>query len=141
MFMTVFMSNKKQSHMKKLLSIICVAVITLTAASCKKETVVAPGAQTVFTTANNWVTTDGGRTWTVDVPMPEIDGYFDEKGAVLVYNDLGSGEYELLPRVFSGITFSPTYTGGHVYIDAQSSDGTSIINKPGTLNLKIVLVD
>ncbi|MET3978672.1 hypothetical protein ABIB39_001238 [Mucilaginibacter sp. UYP27] len=135
------MIKKQKSHMKKLLSILCVAVITLTAASCKKETVVAPGAQTVFTKANNWVTTDGGNSYTADVAMPEIDSYFDAHGAVLVYNDLGNGEYELLPNVFEGITFRPTYTGGHVFIYAQSSDGTGTITKPGTLNLKIVLVD
>ncbi|MFD0766054.1 hypothetical protein ACFQZI_14420 [Mucilaginibacter lutimaris] len=127
--------------MKKLLSIICLFTVVLTAASCKKETIVGPGAQTVFTKANNWVTTDGGRTYTADVAMPEIDSYFDNNGAVLVYNDLGSGEYEQLPSVFEGVTYRFTYTGGHVYIDAQSSDGTGTITVPPTLNLKIVLVD
>ncbi len=126
--------------MKKLLSIICVAVITLTAASCKKETVVAPGAQTVFAKANNWTTTDGGRTYTADVAMPEIGDYFDNKGAVLVYID-ANNEYEQLPDVYDGITYRFTYTGGHVFIDAQNSDGKGTITVPSTINLKIVLID
>ncbi|MBD1387520.1 hypothetical protein IDJ75_19705 [Mucilaginibacter rigui] len=127
--------------MKKLLSILCVAVITLTAASCKKETIVAPGAQTFFPKATNWTTTDGGFTYSADVSMPEIDSYFDNNGAVLVYNDLGNGEYEALPSVYGGISYRFTYTGGHVYLDAQNSDGNSITPKPPTLNLKVVLVD
>jgi hypothetical protein len=39
-----FMAKKQITFMKKLLSILCVSIIALTAASCKKETVVAPGA-------------------------------------------------------------------------------------------------
>ncbi|MES2063161.1 MAG: hypothetical protein V4456_14640 [Bacteroidota bacterium] len=127
--------------MKKLLSILCVSIIVLTAASCKKETVVAPGAQTIFTKTTNWTSSDGGRTYTSDVSVPEIDDYFDAHGAVLVYNDLGNGEYEQLPSVFEGITYRFTYTGGHVYIDAQNSDGTGTITIPPRLSLKIVLVD
>ncbi|MCO5937089.1 hypothetical protein NAF17_16205 [Mucilaginibacter sp. RB4R14] len=126
--------------MKKLLSILCVAVITLTAASCKKETVVTPGTQTIFTKATNWKTTDGGRTYTADVSVPEIDDHFDSNGTVSVSDDIGNGEYEQLPSVYDGITYRSTYTGGHVYIDAQNSDGTGTITVPPTLNLKIVLI-
>nr|WP_157536059.1 hypothetical protein [Mucilaginibacter sp. L294] len=127
--------------MKKLLSILCVSIIALTAASCKKETVVAPGALPIFAKANNWTTTDGGLTYSADVSVPEIDDYYDRSGAVLVYNDLGNGEYEALPSVYGGISYRFTYTGGHVYLDAQNSDGNSVTPKPPTLSLKIVLID
>jgi hypothetical protein len=127
--------------MKKLLSILCVSIIALTAASCKKETIVTPGALPIFAKANNWASTDGGKTYSADVSVPEIDDYYDRNGAVLVYNDLGNGEYEALPSVYGGITYRFTYTGGHVYLDAQNSDGNSVTPLPPTLNLKIVLVD
>ncbi|AMR30342.1 hypothetical protein A0256_02375 [Mucilaginibacter sp. PAMC 26640] len=113
----------------------------MTAASCKKENVVAPGAITFFTKANNWTTADNGITYTADVPVQAIDSYYDSNGAVLVYNDLGSGEYEQLPSVYGGITYRFTYTLGHVYIDAQNSDGGSTTPIPPNLNLKVVLID
>lgn len=127
--------------MKKILSILCLAVIVLTATSCRKETIVAPGAITRFKAANNWVTTDNGRTYSTDISVPEIDDYYDENGAVLVYNDLGAGEYEQLPSVFGGISYRFTYTGGHIYLDAQNSDGNSVTPVPPNLSLKIVLID
>ncbi|MFD0793423.1 hypothetical protein ACFQZX_07320 [Mucilaginibacter litoreus] len=127
--------------MRKLLSILCVAILLFTASSCKKETYVTPGAQTIFTDTKSWITDDGGITYTTDIPVPDIDSYFDSSGAVLVYNDLGGGEFEQLPSVYGGITYRFTYTDGHVYIDAQNADGDSITPMPPKLNLKIVLVD
>jgi hypothetical protein len=129
--------------MKKLLSILCVSIIALTAASCKKETNIAP-SRAFFEDVNTWVRTiddNGNYTYTADVPLAEIDDYYDSRGAVIIYNDLGDGNYELLPRVYNGITYSPTYTFGHVYIDAQSATGIGAFDPPPALHLKIVLVD
>jgi len=129
------------NNMKKILSILFVAIIAVTASSCKKETVVAPGAITGFYPAKNWTTSDNGRTYTADVPVSDLDSYYIEFGAVLVYNDLGNDQFEQLPSVYDGITYRFTYSPGHVYIDAQNSDGNSQTEEPPNLNLKIVLVD
>jgi hypothetical protein len=126
--------------MKKILTLLMVCVV-FAASSCKKETVVAAGAITTFKTATNWATSDNGITYTADVVVPELDSYYQNSGAVLVYNDLGNGEFEQLPDVYGGITYSVTYSVGHVFIDAQNADGASTTPIPPNLNLKIVLVD
>ncbi|SEP28961.1 hypothetical protein [Mucilaginibacter sp. OK283] len=127
--------------MKKILTLICCTVI-LAATSCKKETIIGPGATTVFTSTTGWSfdsTIGNNGAYTSDIPMPEIDNYYDNHGAVLVYLD-DSGTYEQLPDVFDGITYRFVYTKGHVYIDAQNADGSKLTVAPPKLNVKIVLV-
>ena len=125
--------------MKKTLTLLMLCVVVM-ATSCKKETVVGPGALTIFTNADTWDSGDNGVTYTSDVSVPEIDSYYEGNGAVLLYIDLGNGEYEQLPDVYGGITYRFTYTVGHVYIDAQNVDANSVTPLPPNLRIKIVLV-
>lgn len=127
--------------MKRILFTLCLAIVVLTVSSCQKDNNVAPAARTIFTSTTNFTSTDGGLTYSADVSVPEIDNYYNNNGAVLVYQDTGNSNYAQLPFVYNGYTFSFTYTGGHVYIDAQDSNGTSTISKPNNINLKIVLVN
>jgi hypothetical protein len=119
----------------------------LAATSCKKETVIGPGAITVFTSTQSWkfdstIGTNGA--YTTDIPMPEIDSYYDNHGAVLVYLEEGNPQdgytYEQLPDVFDGVTYRSVYTQGHLYIDAQNADGSVLGAAPGKFNVKVVLV-
>jgi len=125
--------------MKKILTLIC-CIVVVAATSCKKETIIGPGATTVFTSTTGWTFDSGINAYTADIPMPEIDNYYDNHGAVLVYLDYGTGEYEQLPDVFDGVSYRFTYTKGHVYIDAQNSDGSKLATAPSNLKVKIVLI-
>lgn len=127
--------------MKKILTLVCCTIL-LAATSCKKETIVGPGAVTVFTNANTWVASTSGSFlgYTADVSVPDIDNYYDKHGAVLVYIDYGTGEYELLPNVNGGNSLWYTFAPGHVYINSQNADGTKPTQDPGNLKLKIVLI-
>jgi hypothetical protein len=132
--------------MKKLLSILCVSIIALTAASCKKETIVQGGNtnQTVYkTNVTNWqLITDGGGAYVVDLDIPQLDKTYSENGAVLVYiTPAGSTEWEQIPEVFGGRSFSFTHDVGRVSIYSQNPSGTGTPTKPGPLDIKIVLID
>ena len=61
--------------MKKLLSILCIAVVVFTASSCKKETVVAPNNNvTIVKTVRSadWAVYNSTSN-TVDLNIPELD--------------------------------------------------------------------
>ncbi len=111
-------------------------------ASCEKKQYVVPN-RTVVTNigAGNWISTNGGRTYTTGIDMPEIDGYFNEYGAVLVYASFGNNVYEQIPEVYDGIAYSFTHRVGQVTIEIQSSNGTSVITPPGAVKIKVVLVE
>jgi hypothetical protein len=131
--------------MKKILTLVCCTIL-LAATSCTKK-YVTPGAKTIFTniTADMWQvdnSNDPGSVHglTVDVPVQDITNYYDDNGAVLVYIDNGNGFYEQIPNVYGNVTLRVTYyTAGHLFIDAQTSNG-AIPTNPGPLHLKIVLV-
>lgn len=132
--------------MKKLLSILCVSIIALTAASCKKETIVQGGNtnRTVYrTNVTNWTpTTDGGGAYVVDLNIPELDKTYSENGAVLVYiTPAGSTEWEQIPEVFGGNSFSFTHDVGRVSIYTQKATGTGTPTIPDAIDVKIVLID
>ncbi len=99
--------------------------------------------QTVYATINSnvWTTGDGGKTYSAIVNVPQIDSYFNQHGAVLVYVTFGNGTYEQLSEVYNGIAYSFSHNVGQVEIDIQSSNGTSTITPPGSLGVKIVLVE
>lgn len=135
--------------MKKILTLVCCTIL-LAATSCTKK-YVTPGAKTVFTniTADMWHVDNSGAAgsvhgYTVDVPVKDITNYYDDNGAVLVYIDYSNGQspgsYEQIPNVYDNVTYRVTYyTAGHLYIDAQTSNG-AIPDNPGPVALKIVLI-
>lgn len=131
--------------MKKLLSILCVSIIALTAASCKKETIVQGNTnQTIYATnVRNWtLVADGGGAYVVDIDVPKLDKAYSENGAVLVYiTPTGSTEWEQLPEVFNGNSFSFTHDVGRVSIFTQRATGTGTPVLPAPIDVKIVLID
>jgi hypothetical protein len=129
--------------MKKLLSILCLSIVVLTAASCKKETIVAPGNRTILTSvsAASWVSTDNGFTYYSDIDMPEIDSYFNDYGAVLVYVSFTDGVWEQVPENFDGTSYSFTHNTGNLRLYAQAYDAGAPIERPSAAQVKIVLVD
>ena len=130
--------------MKKLLSILSLAIVLFTVTSCKKETVIAPNNnQTILDNikSTDWVTDDGGVTYHVDVNMPEIDDYFNDHGGVLVYLSFTDGVWEQVPEVYGGSSYSYTHNNGNITLYAQKYNGTGVIDRPDNSAIKIVLVD
>jgi hypothetical protein len=136
---------KNKSHMKKLLSILCVSIIALTAASCKKETVVAPNNnQTILTSikASDWKLEDDGLTYYANIDMPELDDYANKNYGVLVSLSYDKDIYEPISQVYRGISYSYTHSPGNIQIEIQASDYQTVIkDAPGGVNIKIVLVE
>lgn len=132
--------------MKKLLSILCVSIIVLTAASCKKETVVQPNTnQTVYAiNVKNWtpVTDANGSYYKTDISVPKLDKAYSENGAVLVYiTNTGDTKWEQVPEVFGGQALSFTHDVGVVTLYAQNPTGTGTPVVPAPIDVKIVLID
>lgn len=132
--------------MKKLLSILCVSIIALTAASCKKETIVQGNTNTTkFFTVNtsDWdLVPDGGGSYVVDLTIPALDAQYSDKGAVLVYiAPPNSTEWEQIPEVFNGRAFSFTHDVGRVSIFSQNPSGTGTPTAPQNLQVKVVMID
>lgn len=122
--------------------IILFALLLLVFSSgCKKEQIV-PN-RTIHTTLNagNWIKLDGGRSYTASISMPEIDNYFNDYGGVLVYVSFESGSYEQIPQVYNGVAYSYLTRSGQIVIEIQSSDGIGTISPPGSVKLKIVLIE
>jgi len=110
-------------------------------AGCKKEQIV-PN-RTIHTTLNasNWIKLDGGRAYTASINMPEIDNYFNDYGGVLVYVSFENGTYEQIPQVYNGVSYSYLTRSGQIVMEIQSSDGIGTISPPGTIKVKIVLIE
>lgn len=126
--------------MKKILPFFALFVILLSA-GCKKEQVV-PN-RTIITTLNSgsWTRLDGGRSFTASIDMPEIDNYFNDHGGVLVYISFDSGTYEQIPQVYNGVSYSYVTRPGQIVLEIQSSDGVGVVTPPGSVKVKIVLID
>ena len=126
--------------MKKPILLLALFLLVLSA-GCKKEQIV-PN-RTILTTLNsgNWIKLDGGRSYTASINMPEIDNYFNDHGGVLVYVSFEPGTYEQIPQVYNGVSYSYLTRSGQIVIEIQSSDGLAVVTPPGSMKVKIVLVE
>ena len=131
--------------MKKL--ILFAAIFILGFSSCKKEVTTVQQVNQAFSAiytikASNWSTTNGGQSYTVDIPVPEVDNTIYQNGAVLVFLSFpGTSYYEALPEVFDGLAYGVIHSPGYVGIDCSSPAG-GIVNAPsGDITAKIVLID
>jgi hypothetical protein len=130
--------------MKRILSILCLAIVVLTASSCQKDTVVAPNNNLTIQTSvstGGWSSLDNGKTWKQAINVPELDDFANDNSGVLVYLSFTNGVYEQIPEVFNGVSYSYIHERGLLTIYAQAYDGNLTIPNPGTGNVKIVLVD
>jgi hypothetical protein len=128
--------------MKKVLSIVCFAIIALTFSSCKKEyiTQASPNKTIVFNVpSSSWSLSTDGKSYSSVISTPEIDSYFNDYGGVLAYFSFTTGVYEQIPEVYNGVSYSYTHNAGSVVLYAQSYDGGTPI-KPTALTLKLLLL-
>ena len=123
--------------MRKLFILSILAVLALS--SCEKNYVI-PN-QTIFypLVARDWASSNGGRNYTAVLDVPTTD-YSNDYDATLVYISFAAGEYEQVPEVYNGISYSYVSRSGQIVIEIQSSDGTSVITPPGSMDVKVVLI-
>lgn len=133
--------------MKKILTIIMLASVTILGTSCKKEItqVVQPSNQTIIfpVSSNKWALNEDQTTFSTVLDVAEIDNYFQGNGAVLVYISFDNGTtYEQIPEVYNGRAFSYAHYNGSIEIDAQAYDAASQqISNPGDCKVKVVLLE
>jgi hypothetical protein len=126
--------------MKKHIALLALFVLFM-GASCKKEQIVPNRTVITTLTSGNWIKLNGGRSYTASINMPEIDNYFNDYGGVLVYLSFENGTYEQIPQVYNGVSYSYLTRSGQIVIEIQSSDGQAVISPPGSVKVKIVLIE
>ena len=128
--------------MKKLLSILCLAVVVAIFPGCTKKYITPnPNRTVTFDVPNSsWVLSNDGRSYYSVLDVPEIDSYFNEYGGVLVYYSFTNGVYEQIPQVYDGIAYSYTHENGTIVLYAQTPDGVTPI-KPISSKLKLLLLE
>ncbi len=109
--------------------------------ACKKEYYVPNRTIITELRPGNWVSSNGGRQYTAAIDMPELTNEFNERGGVLVYVSFSDRTYEQIPQVYDGISYSYITRPGQIVMEIQASDGTSVITPPGSMTVKIVLVE
>jgi hypothetical protein len=132
--------------MKKILTFVLFIGVALGLSSCTKEVnqIVQPNRTVTFTIQpNKWTLNSSGTTYSTVLDLPEIDQYFQDNGAVIVYiNREDDGKYEQLPMVYNGLSFSYYTNLGKIQIDAQVYDGNSPgPERPDLIYAKVVLID
>jgi hypothetical protein len=127
--------------MKKLLSILCFAIVLIAFSSCTKQYVTPnPNQSILFTvSSNSWQLSTDGKSYYTVISTPEIDSYFNDYGGVLAYFSFDKGVYEQIPEVYNGVSYSYTHNAGSIVLYAQSYDGGTPV-QPGDLTLKLVLI-
>ncbi|WP_207428306.1 hypothetical protein [Pedobacter sp. SYSU D00535] len=127
--------------MKKIFALLLPLMVLL--ASCQKNQYIIPNRTIIVDLGpNRWIASNGGRNYTAEIDMPEITDDFNERGGVLAYVSFGDRTYEQLPQVYNGVSYSYVTRPGQLVIELQSSDGTTVINRPGgEVTVKIVLVE
>ena len=128
--------------MKKILSILFVAVIAIGLSSCKKTYITPNPNQTILfdVPVSSWVLSDDGRSYYALLSTPEIDSYFNDNGGVLVYFSFNKGVYEQVPYTYNNVAYSYTHNQGDVVLYAQTPNGVMPV-KPAAMTVKLLLIN
>lgn len=126
--------------MKKLLLLLL--PILFLAGSCKKTEVILPNKTIVINlTSGNWIQINGGKSYTTAINVPELNDYMNERGGILAYISFGSRTYEQIPQVYDGDSYSYVTRPGQVVLEVQRYDGLGVVKAPGTVTVKIILIN
>lgn len=122
--------------------IIPLFLIMFSLASCTKEYVVPNRTIITELRAADWVNVSNqGRNFYAEIDMPEIDEYVNEHHGVLLYISFGDRAYEQVPQVYNGVSYSYYTRPGQIVLELQSSDGVATVTPPGSMTVKIVLIE
>lgn len=128
--------------MKKILSILFIAVVAIGLSSCKKTYITPNPNKTIFINVptSTWVLSDDGKSYYAVLSTPEIDSYFNDYGGVLVYFNFNQGVYEQVPYTYNNVAYSYTHNEGSVVLYAQTPNGVTPV-KPDALTVKLLLLE
>ncbi|HZX58810.1 MAG TPA: hypothetical protein VFE54_08795 [Mucilaginibacter sp.] len=128
--------------MKKILTIVCSAMVLLSISSCTKKYITPNNTESVYATLapSDWSLYTDGKSYQAIINVADIDPNFASTGAVIVAISYSDGVYENLPEVYNGTAFSYVYNSGAVQLFSQSSDGTTAIAPTSTIKVKITLI-
>jgi hypothetical protein len=129
--------------MKKLLSIVCCAVVLLSVASCTKQYVTPNPNQTIYAdlASSSWSVYSDQKSYFAPINVPQIDANFAQIGGIIVAISYDGGTtYEQLPEVYNNLSYSFTYNNGNVTIYAQTDNGILPAAPPDPVKVKIILV-
>ncbi len=132
--------------MKRLLSILCCAVILLSVSSCTKQYITPNPNRTVYANiaTSDWAAyTDaaGVKSYQAPINVSDLDqasANFD--GVIVSISYDGGSTYEQLPEVYGNLSYSYTYNAGNVTLYAQTPDGLTAVQPSDPIKVKIVLV-
>ena len=131
------------SLMKKLLSILCCAVVLLSVSSCTKQYITPNPNQTIYAdvATSDWAAYSDGKSYYVPISVAALDDASAKYDGVVVSVSYDGGQtYEQLPEVYNDLSYSFTYNTGNVTLYAQTSAGTLPAAAPDAVKVKIVLV-
>lgn len=133
--------------MKTLLWASCL-VLAVAATSCTKKNYYTTPSQTIIASADStdWKVDNTGDAWVISVSMPEITNFVNQNDDVSVaisYNfntpSASDIQFEAIPELYNGYSYSFVYGVGYLNIYAQSPTGTVPAATPGAVWAKIVL--
>ena len=129
--------------MKKLFPIACAALVVAALSSCTKRyvTEVTPNQTYFFNVkASSWTQTTDGKSDSVSVHAPEIDKFFNDHGATLVYFSFFNGVYEQIPEVYNNVAYSYFHYPGNFVLYAQPPAGGIPVKPTDDIVVKLVLI-
>lgn len=130
-------------------SITLLAALLIFFTSCRKEIVektevtevVNPAIGIKFSIkSSDWQTSDGKKSYSASMEVPELTNEIYDHGAVLAYIAFGTDYYEALPEVFDGLAYGAIHSAGYVTVDFHALDGSLVDPPSGNTNIKIVLI-
>lgn len=112
-------------------------------ASCKKEYInqTIPNTTVVHTVNSaDWTYSSADGTYNATISMPEINDVVFDNDGVVVAAMFDGVNYEGLPQVYGGYTYTYFYQPGYLTISIQAANGGEGGRPTGNIRFKIVLV-
>jgi hypothetical protein len=140
------MNVRKHAVLTRTTTAAALILSVLVLGSCKKEvTQVVDQAfsATYSVNTSDWATSDGGKTYTVNLNVPEVDNTVVTTGGVIVYLSFDNGAtFEALPEVFENVAYGTYHQNGTVSVDLTAPNHTDVVTPPGsTVLIKVVILD
>src|SRR5690348_9751735 len=113
----------------KTLALLPLLFLCIWSSGCKKEEVVVPQNlnQTIIQDVQTgaWALNTETGTYMVTIKMQEIDNDVNDiDGIIVSVSAGGTGAYEAIPNVYSGVSFTYTHQPGSLTLEVQDADGT-----------------
>jgi len=140
------MNVRKHAALTRTTTAIALFLSVMTLGACKKEVtqVVDQAFSTTYSvTSSSWTTSDGGKTYTVALSVPEIDNVIVGSGGVIAYISFDNGTtFEALPEVFGGVAYGAYHQNNTLSVDLTDPAGVATVTPPGvTVLIKVVILD